>query len=96
MAEDFSSLKVGDKVFLRTVTYHYTGEIATLDDETMILKKAAWVADSCRFSKSVEKGVFSELEIYPSDMPVFINRKAIVDTCRVQWDLPRENVTGGS
>ena len=83
-------LSVGKKVFIRTVTYHYTGLISEITDKHIVLKKAAWVADSDKFSTAMQTGSMDEVEVYPKAMPVFINREAIVDLCLVEWDLPSQ------
>ena len=45
-----SLFKVGDKLFIRTVTYHLVGEITEVADGFLRLKDAAWVADTERFA----------------------------------------------
>lgn len=47
---------IGDKLFLRTVTYHLVGEVEQIEGDWVKLKDASWVADSGRFSQALENG----------------------------------------
>lgn len=55
-------MQVGDKVFIRTVTFHHVGEITHIEGNFLELKDASWVADSGRFHTALEKGELSEVE----------------------------------
>jgi len=79
---------VGTKVFVRTVTYHYTGEIVSTEGKWLKLKDAAWVADSGRWGKALAEGTLSEVEVYPNE--VLINVDSIVDVSVWNHPLPRE------
>jgi hypothetical protein len=83
-----SSLQVGEKYFVRTVTYHYTGRIAKITPTDIVLDDAAWIADSGRFAKALESGELSEVEPFPGRC--IISRAAIVDASPWHHDLPRE------
>jgi hypothetical protein len=78
---------VGDAVFIRTVTYHYTGKIAAITPGEIVLADAAWIADSGRFSVALATGALSEVEPYPAG--VAISRGAIVDVSPWAHPLPR-------
>ena len=54
--------KVGDKVFIRTLTFHYIGEVVADNGTFITLKDTSWVADSGRFSTAIEKGELNEVE----------------------------------
>lgn len=41
---------VGEKVFVRTVTHHYTGKLTAADEQWLVLHDAAWIADDGRFA----------------------------------------------
>ena len=84
-----SPLVVGGKVLIRTVTHFYTGEIAILTDAEIVLTKAAWISDTGRFNTCLIRGEFNEVEPYPDDQPVSINRGAYVDASLWPHDLPR-------
>jgi hypothetical protein len=78
---------VGDAVFIRTVTYHYTGKIAAITPGEIVLADAAWIADSGRFHVALATGALSEVEPYPAG--VVISRGAIVDVSPWAHPLPR-------
>lgn len=71
--------KVGAGYFIRTVTYHYTGECVDITDKEIILRRAAWIADSGRFTQAMATLQFNEVEVYPAESRVAISRGAIVD-----------------
>jgi hypothetical protein len=82
-----SPLRVGNNVFIRTVTHHYTGHIVKLTDIEVVLIEAAWIADDGRFSTMLQKGTPTEVEPYIS--PVAIGRGAILDTTDWTHELPK-------
>ena len=69
--------KIGKNVFVRTVTYHYTGRVECVVGDFVELSKAAWIADSGRFTQALETETFDEVEIYKN--PIRINVQSIVD-----------------
>ena len=78
---------VGKNIFVRTVTYHYTGLLTALTADMLVLDDAAWIADSGRWSEALVKGSLSEVEPYPGR--VLVARAAIVDLCEWGLALPR-------
>lgn len=80
--------EVGMAVFLRTVTMYYTGRIAVLDDEQIVLEEPAWIADTGRLSTFLRDGTASEVEPFPSW--VAIPRGCIVDISPWQHALMRK------
>ena len=62
--------KAGDNVIIRTVTYHYTGQIEAIDGDTIALTDAAWIADSGRWSSALQTGHLSVVEPYPHSVEV--------------------------
>ena len=78
---------IGDSVFIRTVTYHYTGRISAIYPGEIVLADAAWIADSGRFHVALATGTLSEVEPYPAG--VVISRGAIVDVSPWAHPLPR-------
>ena len=82
-----SPYNVGDVVFVRTVTYHYTGRISAIYPGEIVLSDAAWVADSGRFHAALATGTLSEVEPYPGS--VIISRGGIVDVSPWLHPLPR-------
>ena len=82
-----SPYHVGDTVFVRTVTYHYTGRISAIYPGEIVLADAAWIADSGRFSAALATGTLAEVEPYPGS--VIISRGGIVDVSPWLHSLPR-------
>jgi len=72
--------QIGKNYFIRTVTHHYTGKLASVHEHELVLTDAAWIADDGRFMQAVASGEFKEIEPYP-DGPVIIGRGAILDAC---------------
>ena len=69
--------EVGQKLFFRTVTYHITGEITSVDGDFVTLKDAAWIADSGRFADAIRTGEYAEVEPLPDGWRV--NVTAVTD-----------------
>ena len=72
---------------MRTISYHYTGQISFVSDKEIVLSDAAWVASSGRFNVALGTGVLDEVEPYPGS--VSLNRDAIVDVSVWRHELPR-------
>ena len=81
-------LSKGSAIIIRTVTYHYTGEVVACDDRWLTLKDVAWIADSGRWSNALRTGVLSEVEPYP-DGEVLIAIGAVTDISEWTHELPR-------
>lgn len=76
---------VGKKLFIRTVTYHLTGEVVKRIGNFIQLKKAAWIADSGRFMEAIKNGTLDEVE------PVgeaWVNLNAVTDMFPWKHKLP--------
>lgn len=84
-----SPLRVGNKVFLRAVTHYLTGEVVLVTRDEILLRHAAWVADTGRWADALRTGNLSEVEPYPDDLLVGVGRGALVDYCDWTHDLPR-------
>ena len=65
------------KIFVRTVTHHYTGHVISVDSLSLTVDSAAWIADDGRFNETVKSGDFDEVEPYPGS--VTISLYAILD-----------------
>ena len=83
-------LRVGNTVFIRTVTYYYTGRIVAITDNDILLAEAAWVADSGRWADAIATGKLSEVEPYPDDAIVAVNREIYCDAVTWNHPLPRD------
>lgn len=80
--------KIGEKVFIRTVTYHHVGKIRAVHEKFLELEESSWVADSGRFHDALKHGTLSEVEPIPGRCRV--NIESIVDVCEWNHELPRE------
>ena len=80
--------EVGEKYFIRTVTYHLTGQIKAIRGNFLVLKDAAWIADSGRFMQAINDGVLNEVE--PVNGEVLVNIQSITDAFEWTHKLPRE------
>lgn len=74
--------KLGAKYFIRTVTMHHTGKLVEVGDKELVLEDAAWIADSGQFTNAIEKGDFSEVEMFPKGR-VIIGRGAVIDAVEI-------------
>jgi hypothetical protein len=74
--------QIGKLYFIRTVTMYIVGKLIAFDNHELVLRDAAWVADTGRFSETLRTGSLREVEPYP-DGDVIIGRGAIVDA--TQW-----------
>ncbi len=78
---------VGGKYFFRTVTYFATGEVESIKGDFLVLKDAAWIADTGRFTQALATGVLSEVE--PVEVPMYLNTNTISDSFDWIHELPR-------
>ena len=72
---------IGKAYLVRTVTNYFSGNLVAVFEHELLLTKAAWIADTGRFSESLKTGIMSEVEPIPGH--VIIGRGAIVDVC--EW-----------
>lgn len=70
------------QVFIRTVTYHYTGLLSDERDGLLILHDAAWIPNSGRFSDALQSCRFLEVEPFPNQ--VGINADTVVDITTIK------------
>jgi hypothetical protein len=77
---------VGEKVFVRTVTMYYVGEVAKVHAKEIVLKSASWVADTGNFGQALRDGTFSEIEKYVDDCHVALG--GLIDWTPWKHDLP--------
>jgi hypothetical protein len=81
---------IGRKLFIRTVTMYHTGRLVEVDDKFLVLRDAAWVADTGRFSDALKTGKLSEVE--PVEGLVLVSLGAVVDIFEWNHALPREQI----
>lgn len=84
---DISTLDdlVGQKLFIRTVTYHMTGKVVKRMGAFIQLEDAAWIADSGRFSTALKTGELSEVEPVGT---TWVNLSSVVDFFPWKHKLP--------
>ncbi len=80
--------KAGDKLFIRTVTFHLVGQVEEVDGDWVRLSNASWVADSGRFHKAIADGTLSEVEYAGG---AYVNMATAVDAFPWAHDLPTES-----
>lgn len=78
---------IGEKWFIRTVTYHLVGRIVNHVDPLIELHDASWVADSGRFMNAIKDGQLNEVEPVGRAM---VNLDAITDMFPWKHALPKE------
>jgi hypothetical protein len=80
---------VGQKLFIRTVTYHMTGKVVKRMGAFIQLEDAAWIADSGRFSDAIKNGDLSEVEPVGT---AWVNLSSVVDFFPWKHKLPTKQV----
>ena len=75
----------GKNILIRTVTNFYTGRVIEENSKFLRLEKAAWIADTGRFSDALASSIFGEVEPYPR--PVIVMKAAMVDVTEI-GELP--------
>jgi len=81
-------LVVGKKYLFRTVTMIYTGELVDQFDDCFLIKKAAWIADTGRWSENIVSCDFAEVEPYPEYKFIPIYKSGMLDIVEINT-LPR-------
>ena len=80
--------RVGENYFIRTVTYHYTGQLVAVHPGELVLAKVCWIADDGRFADALKNGEFNEVEPFPDRALVIIGRGSFVDAVIFTAKLP--------
>ena len=79
---------VGEKYFIRAVTYHTLGKLKEIRGNFLVFENASWVADSGTFSKAIKNGTLAEVEHLGQDW--IVNMDSIVDAGIWSHELPAE------
>lgn len=74
--------EIGKKYFIRTVTMHLTGELVSVSKQELVLKDAAWIADSGRFNEAL-KDISKCKEVEPFVNQVIVGRASIIDATTI-------------
>ena len=77
--------KVGECVFIRTVTNYFVGKIVSFSGSFVTLADASWIPDTGRFHVMVTTGQCNEVEPIGA---VSVNINAIVDVLHWTHALP--------
>lgn len=80
--------EIGEKYLIRTVTMIHTGRLIGVTESELVLEDGAWIADTGRFNEALKTGNFEEVEPFPEGK-LIVGRSAIIDACKVSFDLPR-------
>jgi hypothetical protein len=81
--------QVGQKLFIRTITFHMLGEVAEIEGDWVKLTGASWVADSGRFGTAIATGKLSEVE-YVGE--AYVNLSTATDILPWAHELPTTSV----
>lgn len=74
--------EVGENYLIRTVTFTLTGKIKSKTNAFLVLQDADWIADTGRFSTSLEnQDNFSEIEPFKND--AIVSKGSIVDATKI-------------
>jgi hypothetical protein len=80
-------LEIGKQYIIRSITMIYTGRVMDIRDNEVLLEDAAWIAETARWTNSLTKCEFNEVEPYPN--PVVLHRSTFLDYTEIDT-LPRE------
>lgn len=82
--------KIGDKVFLRTVTLYYLGRIKNIQAGFVELEDSSWVQDTgSRLMDFLKDGIVSSSEIEPIGRTQ-VNLANVIDCIDWKHELPKE------
>ena len=74
--------EIGGIYLIRTVTMIDTGRLVAVSPQELVLEDAAWIADTGRFSDSLKKAEFVEVEPFP-DGRVIVGRGSVIDAVKI-------------
>ena len=78
---------VGQKMFIRTVTYHLVGKVKKITGHFFVLENASWIPDSGRFMNAIKEGKLDEVEPVGDAL---VNINSITDMFPWKHSLPKE------
>ena|SRR3990167_7677598 len=83
------AFEIGEKYFIRTVTYHLVGQVEKIKGNFIIFKKGtmSWIADTERFMDAINDGKLKEVE--PVSVSGGVNINSITDFFVWEHPLPR-------
>lgn len=85
--------KIGDKVFIRTVTLYFLGKIKDIKAGFVVLEDASWVQDTgTRLYNFIKDGIDKDIaEIEPVGT-THVNLSNVIDSIEWKHDLPKEQI----
>ena len=85
---DVSCMKdlIGKKLFIRTVTFHFVGEVTKVFGSFLQMKNTVWVADSGRFMQAIKEGSLKE---YEEIGDWFVNLETVSDFGEWKHSIPK-------
>lgn len=79
---DDCPFEIGENYLIRTVTFTLTGKIKSKTSQFLVLQDADWIADTGRFSQSLEnQDNFCEVEPFKND--AIVSKGSIVDATKI-------------
>ena len=93
--DEIKAFTIGETYFIRSVTHHYIGKLIGFDrdEKELILKPCVWVADDGRFTPALRDGALSEVEPYPPELAVTVNRETFVDASKWLHPIPDKQMS---
>ena len=76
-----SPFEIGKTYLIRTVTHYQCGTVSKICNPFIVLKNAAWIADTGRLHNALSTGEFNEVEPFVNS--VIVNTGAIVDATEI-------------
>ena len=86
--ENKNPYEIGEKYLCRTITMIYTGKLVKVFEKELVFTNCCWIPETERWNESVRLGIFKEVEPYPPESEVIINRDSVLDIVKVNWNLP--------
>ena len=83
VVQPYSPWEIGKTYLIRTVTMTDTGVLIAVTPQELVLKDAAWIADTGRFADALKSAQFNEVEPFP-DGKVIIGRGSIIDAVEIK------------
>lgn len=87
---DESHWEIGKNYLIRTVTMIQVGTLVKITPTDFVLQNASWVADTGRFANAFKDGTLLEVEPWPDEALVMVNRSAYIDAALWPHPLPRK------
>lgn len=82
-SQDSGFWEIGKPYLIRTVTMIDTGILVSVGEHEIIMRDAAWIADTGRFAAALESCEFGEVEPFPDGL-VAIGRSSIIESVRIK------------